>query len=87
MLTQAWIDRVMESGLDSPDVVGPPRDESDDIKDAWTLRYCARFVELGVPLHFALTEYREADGHDYDDDPASAADEAMSYWGDDGDKP
>lgn len=84
MLTQTWIDRVMASGLDSPDVVGPPREELDDTKDAWTLRYCARFVERGVPLHIALAEYRAVDDHDYDDDPAQAADEAMSYW--DGDE-
>lgn len=76
----------MECGLDSPDIVGPSRDELDDTKDAWTLRYCARFVELGVPLHVALTEYRAVDDRDYDDDPEHAADEAMSYWDGDADE-
>lgn len=80
MLTQAWIDRVMTAGLDSPDVVGPTRDEADDKKDAWTLRYCARFIERGIPLHFALETYNAIDDHDYEDDPAQAADDEMSYW-------
>lgn len=84
MLTQAWIDRVMAAGLDGPDVVGPTRDETDDKKDAWTLRYCARFLERGIPLHVAIETYRAGMEHDYDDDPEQAADEEMSYWDDDG---
>jgi hypothetical protein len=79
-MTQAWIDRVMECGLDSPDVVGPNRSEEDDKKDAWTLRWCARFIERGIPLHVALDNYRSADEHDFDESPEAAADDEMSYW-------
>jgi len=82
MMTQAWVDRVMACGLDSPDVVGPNRDEEDDKKDAWALRYCARFIELGIPLHVALDTYRSADEHDFEGSPEDAADSELSYWGD-----
>lgn len=80
MLTQAWIDRVMTCGLDAPDVVGPPRDETDDKKDAWTLRYVARFLEQGIPLHVALATYRGTTDHDYDSYPEQAADDELQYW-------
>lgn len=85
MLTQEWIDRVMGAGLDAPDVIGPDRTPDDDKRDAWALRYVARFVERGVPLRFALESYRAAaDDHDFDDDPEQAADDEMSYWDADG---
>lgn len=83
MMTQEWVDRLLGAENDAPDVIG--RDEADGKKDAWTLRYCARFVELGLPLSFALESYRGADGHDYDSDPVAAADEEMTYMDDDGD--
>jgi hypothetical protein len=86
MMTQAWVDRVMKCGLDSPDVVGPPRTEEDDKKDAWTLRWCARFVELGIPLHVALDAYKAGEPHDLSEDAEQAADDEISYWcEDDGD--
>ena len=83
MLTQAWVTKVTAARSDGPDVVG--RDEADDKKNAWMLRYCARFLELGLPIDFALASYEATDQHDYDSDPADAADEEMSYMDDDGD--
>lgn len=82
MLSQAWVDKMMSLDLDSQDVVGPPRDEEDDKRDAWALRYIARFVEVGVPLRVALESYKSSE-HEYDIDPVECADEEMSYWDDD----
>jgi len=84
MLTQAWVDKMIASDLAGPDVVGPPRDEADDKVDAWTLRYIARFVELGFPIYFALETYRAGE-HDLSIDPVEAADDEISYFCDDGD--
>ena len=85
MLTKAWVDRVMEAGLDAPDVVGPDRTPEDDKRDAWALRYVATFVECGVPLKLALETYRAGMEQDFDSDPEQAAHDEMSYWDDDGD--
>ena len=85
MLTQAWVDRVIEAGLDAPDVVGPNRTPEDDKRDAWALRYVATFVECGVPLKLALETYRGGMEQDFDSDPEQAAHDEMIYWDDDGD--
>lgn len=50
-------------------------------KNDWQLRYKARLIERGLDEAFAQ-ETLEAgmSDFDYDDDPADAADEELSYW-------
>jgi len=80
-MSQAWVTLAVNSGsFDSQDFIG--RDSESDKRDAWTLRYVARFVEKGIPLQFAIETYSNGE-HDYSDDPESAADDEMSYWDND----
>mgnify|MGYP000131393546 CR=1 FL=1 len=83
MVTQEWVNRVINNAeLDSPDVIGPPRTEEGAKRDAWTLRYIARMLEVGIePLH-AFETYAAGE-HDYESDPEQSADDEMSYWDDD----
>lgn len=86
MIKQEWVDKIMADGTDTgPDVIGADTQELDK-RDVWALRYIARMIERGVPLHVAVADYAAAtDSHDYTEDPADAADEGLTYWSDDGD--
>ena len=81
-ITQTWIDAIMQSDIDCPDVVG--RTELSDKLDAWALRYIATMIERGVPMSFALENYQAGEAR-LELDPEQAAIDEMSYWDDDGD--
>ena len=80
MLTQAWVDKMMAVVGDEPVVIG--REPDDDKRDAWTLRFVARLVEVGIPLDFALELYKASE-HDYDSDPVDAAEGEIDAMSDD----
>lgn len=53
----------------------------------WRHRYIERMMERGLELWMAEMNFEAGvDDHDYDFDPAHAADEELSYWDDDGDE-
>ena len=74
LLSQAWVDRMLESLSKDAHVIG--RTEQDDARDAWTLRFIARLVSVGLPIDFAIELYSNGE-HDYAEDPDQAAIEEL----------
>lgn len=59
---------------------------TDEEKSEWRRRFVRRIMDkAGVDESIAQAEYEAAlEFFDYDDSPEDAADEALSYWEDDG---
>lgn len=61
-------------------------DVTDDQKKTWREAYIARLVERGLEPSMALADFEGAEeDHDYTASPASAADESLTYYSNDGD--
>lgn len=59
---------------------------TDSQKKLWRDSYIARLVERGLDPAMALADFEGGEeDHDYASSPASAADESLSYYSNDGD--
>jgi hypothetical protein len=63
-----------------------PSGLTQEMVDTWKAAYIARFVEVGFEVEHGIADYEgDIGGHDYNQNPVEAADEALSYYDDDGD--
>ena len=74
MPSQAWVDRLLQATSEDAHING--RTKEDDARDAWTLRFIARLVSVGLSIDFAIELYSSGE-HDYAEDPDQAAIEEL----------
>ena len=74
MMSQEWVTKLMHATTEDATVVG--REPADDDRDAWTLRFIAKLVSVGLPINFALELYSGGE-HDFTIGPEEAAQEEL----------